>query len=85
MTSRGLTAGSFGIFEVERSDQRFVVGGDGLVVLLKTLDVGGDGVLCHRLGFGKGPAVGHTSGQHRNNRGEASLWFRSKHDVEVTA
>src|SRR6266446_24860 len=45
--SRGLTAGSFGILEVERCNQRFVVSRDWLFMFLETLDVAGNGVLSH--------------------------------------
>jgi hypothetical protein len=83
MTSLGLTAGSFGILEVEGSDQRFVVSGDGLVVLFEALNVTGDSVFGHAFGLGERSPVGHASGQYRHNGCEAPLWFGPEHDIEV--
>ena len=85
MISRGLTAGSFGIFEVEGGDQGFVVCGDGLVVFFEALDIGRDRVSGHALGFRERSAVSHASWQHRYDRGEAPLWFGPEHDIEMTA
>jgi hypothetical protein len=81
----GLNGGGFGIFEVKRGDEGFFVGREGLVVLLETLDVGGDGVLGYRLSFRKGSSVGHASGQHRDNGGAATLRFRPKDGIEMRA
>lgn len=55
--------GSFGILNIQRSDQRFVVRGDWLPVLFQTFDIAGDGVSSHRLGLLKRAAMGHTTRQ----------------------
>ncbi len=83
MTSRGLTAGSLGILEIQRGNQRFVVGRDGLPVLLEALDITADGVPHHFLRFRQGASVGNTSGQGRHHGRKTALWFGPQDNVET--
>src|SRR6266581_2333862 len=69
ISSRGLTAGSFGILEIQGGNQRFVVGWDGLPMLFEALDVAGDSVLRHFLRFGQRTAVSHATRQRWHNGG----------------
>ena len=54
-------------------------------VLLETLEVRGDGVFGHALGFGKRSSVGYARRQHRHQGGKTTLGFGPKHDIEVGA
>src|SRR6266699_2662447 len=83
-TSRGLTAGSLGILEIQRGNQRFVVGWDGLPMLLEALDITGDGVLHHLLRFRQSPSVGYTSGQGWHHGSKSALGFGPQDNVEAT-
>ena len=83
MTSRGLTAGSFGIFEIQGGGQSFVVGGDRLLVLFQALDIATNRVLRHLFGFAQCASRLDASGQRWNNRRKAALWFRAQEDVEA--
>src|SRR5882724_10401028 len=84
MISRGLTAGSFGILEVERGNQRFVVRWNGLFMFLQTLDI----ARWRPWPFSwPHPAVARTlrSRQHRHNRCEPAFGLRPQHHIEMTA
>lgn len=83
--SRGLTAGSFGILDVDRGNQRIVVRWNGLLVLLEALDIARDRVLGHFLCFGQSSPVRHATRQRRYNRCESAFRFRPKHNVEMSA
>jgi len=85
MTTRGLTLGSFGILEVERGHQRFVVGGNGLAVLPEAGNITGCGVPGHCFGFGQGAAVSHAAGQRGHHGGESPLGFRPENNVEMVS
>src|SRR5260370_25879045 len=80
MTSRGLTAGSFGIFKVKRGDQGVVVVWNRLSVLLQTFDVSRNAVFGHFLSFGERSAVGYTSRDRRHDCGETAfaLWAQNE-------
>src|SRR6266478_9107296 len=85
MISRGLTAGSFGILEVERGNQRFVVRWNGLLVFLEALDIAGDGVPGHFLGFTQRSAVRDAARQHRHDRCETALGLGPQHHIKMSA
>src|SRR6267378_2021245 len=79
-----LTAGSFGIFKVERSYQRFVVRWNRLPVFLQTRDIAGDGVPGHILGLGQSSPVGYTTRQHRYDGRKPAFGFGAQYDIEMT-
>ena len=83
MTSRGLTAGSLGILEIQRGNQRFVVGRDGIPVLLEAFDTTRYGVLHHFLRLRQTSSVGNTSGQGRHHGSKSALWLGPQENVEV--
>ena len=83
MISRGLTAGSFGILEVQRGNQRLVVGRDWLLVLFQALDIPGYGVPRHLLGFRERPAKRHTSRQSWHDGRESAFRFGTQDNIEV--
>ena len=83
MTRRGLTVGSLGILKVQGGHQCFLVGGDGLPVFPKALDIAGYGVLGHFSGFGQGAAVSDAAGQHGHQGGESTLGFGPKDNIEM--
>src|ERR1700675_2147426 len=74
-TSRGLTAGSFGILEIQGGNQRLVVAWDGVPVLPEALDIAGYGVLRHFLGFGQGASIRHATRQGRHHGRKSPLRF----------
>src|SRR5260370_40228327 len=82
MTSRGLTAGSLGILEIQRGNQRFVVGRDGLPVLLEAFDTTRYGVLRHFLRFRQTSSVGNTSGKCRHHGSQSALCFWPQANVD---
>jgi hypothetical protein len=79
----GLTAGSFGILEVQGGNQRFVVGRDWLLVFFQALDVPGYGIPCHPLGFCERPAKRHTSRQSWHDGRESAFRFGPEDNIEV--
>src|SRR5579864_111977 len=81
MTSRGLTAGSRGIFKIQGGDESFVVARDWLFVLLQAFYVSGDSVLRHFSSFVQGAAIGDTSWKRRNKRRKAALGLWPKNNV----
>src|SRR5260370_36905467 len=83
--SRALTAGSFGIFEVERGNQRFVVRWNGFPVSLQTLDIAGNGVLGHFLGFGQRSPRRYTPRQDRYDSRKPAFRSGPQYDVEMSA
>src|SRR6266478_4696959 len=83
MTSRGLTAGSFGIFKVKRGDQGVVVVWNRLSVLLQAFDVSRNGVFGHFLGFGERSAVGYTSRERRHDGGETAFGLRAQNEMKM--
>src|SRR6266404_9917543 len=85
MIRRGLTAGSFGILQVERGYERVVVGGNRIFVLAQAGDVARDGVLRHFSCLVNSAPISNTARQSRNKRGIAALRFRPEHDVVVVS
>lgn len=83
ISSRGLTAGSFGILEIQGGNQRFVVGWDGLSVFLEALDITGYSVLRHFLRFLQGASVGHAPGQGRDNGCKTAFRFGAQDNIET--
>src|SRR5712692_10345061 len=81
--SRDLTAGSFGIFEVERGNQRFVVRWNGFPVFLQTLDIAGNGVPCHFLGFGQRSPIGYAARQNWYHRRKPTFRFGPQYNIEM--
>src|SRR5258708_8304116 len=81
--SRGLTAGSFGILEVQGGNQRLVVRRDWLLVLFQALDIPGYGVFRHFLGFCERSAKRHTSRKSRHDGCEPAFRFGPKDNIEV--
>src|SRR5580704_4297434 len=83
MTSRGLTAGSLGLFEIQGGDQSFVVSGDRLLVLFQALDVATNRVLRHIFGFAQRASVCDTPRKRGHDRREAAFGFRPQENVET--
>lgn len=80
MTSRGLTARSRGIFQIQRRDQRFFVCWDWLFVLFQAGDVPANGIFRHFFGFAQRAAIGHASWECRHDRGKSTFRFRAEND-----
>src|SRR3954470_19722629 len=78
MWKRGWSAS---VLEIERGQQRFLVGGYRLVVFAEARDVARDRVFRHLSGFFQRAPIGDASGQRRDQRGVAALGFWTQHDV----
>src|SRR5947199_8866002 len=81
LSSRGLTAGSFGILEIQGGNQRFVVGWGGVPMLFEALDVAGDSVLRHFLPFRQRTAVSQASQEPLRNGAKAGLEVREEGNI----
>jgi len=83
MTSRALTAGSLGIFEIQGCDQSFVVGGYRLLVFFQALDVAANGVLRHFLRFAQSASIRNAARERWHNGREAAFGLRAQVNVKT--
>ena len=74
-------AGSRGIFEVQGSNQCFVVARNGLFVFFQACDVSGYSIFCYLAGFLERSSISHATGQRRDDSSKTAFRLWSENNV----